>query len=177
MKERKNIKAVSAVFVIFTIAAFVFFIGGCGEKKDSSQTEISQQQSADVNTSSATTDAAGLTDWQIKHGIGPIKEELKLGPIDKKLAFKGKNIFDSKCAACHKLDERYVGPAQRDLIERRSPEYIMNMILNPAEMLEKNPEAKKMLAEYMTPMTNQNLTIDEARSVLEYFRLVDLAKK
>ena len=44
------------------------------------------------------------------------------------------------------------------------------MILNPEEMVAKNPEAKKLLAEYLAPMANQNLTEKEARLILEYFR-------
>jgi hypothetical protein len=66
-----------------------------------------------------------------------------------------------------------VGPAQRDLLDKRSPEYVMNMILNPAEMVRKHPEAKKMLQEFMTPMPNQNLSREEARSILEYFRYMN----
>ncbi|MCX8011211.1 MAG: mS29 family ribosomal protein, partial [Ignavibacteria bacterium] len=68
-------------------------------------------------------------------------------------------------------------PAQRDVLDRRTPEYVMNMMLNPDEMLKRHPEAKKMFAEYLTPMTNQNLTMDEARAILEYFRVVKNQKK
>jgi mono/diheme cytochrome c family protein len=101
---------------------------------------------------------------------------MQLAAIDKELAEQGEELFKINCSACHKLDERYVGPAQRDLVERRSPEYIMNMILNPAEMLEKHPEAKKMLAKFMTPMPNQNVNREEARAILEYFRYMDANK-
>ena len=111
------------------------------------------------------------------NGIGPIKEKLKLGPLDKVMAEKGKELFKTKCESCHKLDKRLVGPAQRDVVERRSPEYIMNMILNPDEMLNKHPEAKKMLAIYMTRMTFQNVSREQARDILEYFRSVDTQKK
>ena len=51
-----------------------------------------------------------------------------------------------------------------------TPEFVMNMILNPQEMVERHPVAKQMLAERMTFMANQNLTLDEARAVLEYLR-------
>ena len=44
------------------------------------------------------------------------------------------------------------------------------MILNPQEMVERHPVAKQLLAERMTFMANQNLTIEEARAVLEYLR-------
>ncbi|MDH3321965.1 MAG: cytochrome c, partial [Flavobacteriaceae bacterium] len=54
--------------------------------------------------------------------------------------------------------------------ERRSPEWIMNMILNPEVMVVENETAKQLLIEYSAPMANQSLTEDEARAILEYFR-------
>ncbi|MDT8436813.1 MAG: cytochrome c [Gemmatimonadota bacterium] len=101
--------------------------------------------------------------------IGPVTE-IELGPIQAELAERGEAVFTSKCSACHKLDERYVGPALRDVAERRPPVYVMNMILNPEQMVREHPEVKALLAQYYTPMPNQNLTDDEARAVLEYLR-------
>jgi hypothetical protein len=47
----------------------------------------------------------------------------------------------------------------------------MNMILNPEQMVKEDPIAKKLLVEYnMAPMANQNLTEEQARKILEYFR-------
>jgi hypothetical protein len=43
------------------------------------------------------------------------------------------------------------------------------MILNPENMLQQDPTAKALLAEYIAPMANQHLTRDEAESVLAYF--------
>ena len=109
-------------------------------------------------------------------GVGPVKE-VKLGPVDPALVEKGKRVFEQKCAACHKFEERYVGPALGGITRRRSPEWIMNMILNPQGMLEKDPTAKDLLAEYYTPMTFQNVTEADARAVLDLARSVDLEKK
>ncbi len=105
-------------------------------------------------------------------GVGPITE-VTLGPLDEALAKKGKIIFKQKCNACHKIEERYVGPAIKGVTTRRKPEWIMNMIVNPTGMLEKDPIAKELLATYLTPMTFQNVTTDQARAILEYFRQVD----
>ena len=56
-------------------------------------------------------------------------------------------------------------------MQRRSPEWIMNMILNPEVMVKEDPIAKQLLIEYNgSPMANQNLTQEQARSILEYFR-------
>ena len=125
---------------------------------------------ADNGASGTTEESGGLTQAQIEKGIGPIESVELSETIDESLVAQGEPIFTTKCTACHKMDERYVGPPLGDVLEHRTPEYIMNMMLNPAEMLEKHPAAKEMLAQYMTPMPNQNLTEDDARAILEYLR-------
>lgn len=149
--------------LFFLTAVFILSFSACGEKKSESPNDDSAKKEK-------TAKIFGLTVFELDNGIGPIKEKLNLGPIDPKIVEAGKKLFDAKCSQCHKLDERYTGPAQRDLIKRRSPEYIMNMILNPVEMVAKHPEAKKMFAQYPTQMTFQNVTQDDARMMLEYFR-------
>lgn len=143
-------------FLLFFILIALFACGSNDEQK-------AEQKPANPN---------GLTDFEMENGIGPIKEKLQLAEIDPAMVGQGEEIFKIKCAACHKLDERFVGPAQRYTADRRTPEYIMNMILNPDEMTKKHPTGQKMLAEYLAPMTNMNLTHDEARQVLEYLRAV-----
>ena len=113
---------------------------------------------------------SGLTADELEFGIGPIRS-LELGDLDPTLAAVGDELFAVKCSACHKLDERYIGPALRDVTEHRNPEYIMNMILNPEEMVKNHPVAKQLFAEFnFTPMANQQLSEEDARAVLEYLR-------
>ncbi len=88
------------------------------------------------------------------------------------LAEKGEELFVLKCSMCHKIESRYIGPQLDDVLTKRTPEYVMNMILNPVEMTQKHPEARKLLAEYSSPMANQSLTEEETRSILEYLRTV-----
>ncbi len=111
-----------------------------------------------------------LTPFQLEHGIGPITEVLTLGPVDEELAEAGEKLFETKCSACHKMVDRYVGPPLGEVTTRRTPEFIMNQILNPDGMYSRHPVAKQLLGEYMTQMPNQGLTQDEARKVLEYLR-------
>lgn len=131
----------------------------------------SQDPSKFVNTRK-TENTSGLSEFELANGLGPIKNKIELTTINPVLVKKGQEIFDTKCASCHKLDEKYVGPAQRDVFKRRSPEYILNFMLNPEENYKKHPEAKKLLGEYLTQMPNQNLTVDEAKALLDYFRKV-----
>ena len=102
-------------------------------------------------------------------GVGPIKS-ITLGEIDNALAEKGKGIFKTKCTACHKINKRFVGPALKGVTKKQTPEWIMNMILNPEVMVVENAKARELLMEFSAPMANQNLTEEEARAVLEYFR-------
>lgn len=114
--------------------------------------------------------ASGLSAFEEEHGIGPVKQAVVLGELDQALVAKGKAEFEAKCTACHKMGERYVGPALADVLERRSPTFVMNMILNPMEMVERHPVGKQLLAEYMTFMANQGVTVEEARAIVEYLR-------
>jgi cytochrome c len=114
--------------------------------------------------------AGDLTPFQLEHGIGPITEPITLGPVDAAMAAAGQQQFVEKCSACHKMDEKYVGPALGDVTERRTPAFIINMIMNPQEMVERHPVAKQLLAEHMSYMPYQNVTLDQARQIVEYLR-------
>ncbi len=109
-------------------------------------------------------------------GIGPVKEEIKLAPVDNSLYTKGEQVFNVKCVACHKFNSRLVGPPLKDVTKRRRPEWIMNQILNPLEMTQQDKVAKELFAQYLIQMTFQDVTQDDARSLLEYFRAVDEGK-
>lgn len=106
-------------------------------------------------------------------GIGPIKT-LDLKPIDNALADSGEKLFKTKCSACHKIPDRYIGPALLGVTHRRKPEWIMNMILNPVEMTQKDPVAMDLFGSYnMVQMTFQSVSESDARSILEFFRRND----
>ncbi len=111
-----------------------------------------------------------MKNWQSNKGIGPIKS-ITLGEIDQEMAAEGEKIYQELCTACHKPDKKFIGPAPKGLLDRRTPEWSMNMILNPEEMTQKDPIAKQLLIEANgAPMANQNLTEEQARKVLEYIR-------
>lgn len=134
-------------------------LAACAGEADRESADTQSQDQADM-----------LSQTELEHGIGPI-QELELSPIiDTVLVSQGQAVFTTKCAACHKLEERYVGPPLGQVLDRRSPEFVMNMMLNPDEMAKKHPEGKDMLAEYFTLMPSQNLTESDARSILEYLR-------
>ena len=146
-------------FIILII--IVLMILGCGGEKKSEAVVV--QKAPNPN---------GLKDFEMENGIGPVKEKLTLAPINPVKVKMGEEIFNLKCAPCHKVDERFIGPSQRYTADRRTPEYIINMILNPDEMTKKHPTGQTMLAEYLSPMTNMNLKIEDAYLVLDYLRAI-----
>jgi mono/diheme cytochrome c family protein len=105
-------------------------------------------------------------------GVGPVTS-VKLGPLDQKMAEQGKALFNSNCSTCHSLNERKIGPALGNITSIRTPEYVMNMILNTTEMQQKDPQAKELVSEYHMRMPPQSLDRQQARSILEYLRSVN----
>lgn len=104
-------------------------------------------------------------------GIGPIESMVFDADIDQTLADEGAGIFKQKCTACHMPDRKLIGPAMNGIYDRRNPAWVMNMILNPIEMLQKDETAVALLKEYNNVMMlNQNLSQEEARALAEYFR-------
>jgi mono/diheme cytochrome c family protein len=100
-------------------------------------------------------------------------KSVTLGAVDKNLADKGKELFEVKCITCHRFDSKLIGPPLKGVTKRRKPEWIMNMMLNPDQMIKENPTAKQLFTQYMTQMTFQNVTQEDARAILEYFRSLD----
>jgi mono/diheme cytochrome c family protein len=86
---------------------------------------------------------------------------------------EGKGLFTSKCAMCHDLDAKKVGPTLRTVTKVRKPEYIMNVLLNSAKMQKEDATMKDLVAKYnKVPMPETGLNQVQARSVLEYLRSV-----
>ena len=116
----------------------------------------------------------GLTAFEEEHGIGPFTEEVTLDePVDEELAAIGQDVFETSCEACHMLDESFVGPAVGDVLDRRSPTFVMNMIMNPSEMADRHPVVQEMLRDYPVVMPYQNITEEQARAIVEYLRTVN----
>lgn len=92
-------------------------------------------------------------------------------PLNSEWVSGGKGIYEMKCQSCHRLTgEKLVGPGWKDVTKRRKPVWIMNMITNVDMMLEKDPDAQKLLEQCMVRMPNQNLVKEDARKVLEFMR-------
>jgi len=107
-------------------------------------------------------------------GIGAVKNVTLKTPLEQDRVDRGLAIYEMKCSSCHKLDDkRVVGPGWKDITKNRRPEWIMNMITNIDIMLEKDPEAQKLLELCLMRMPNQNMSVGDARDILEFMRQND----
>jgi hypothetical protein len=153
---KKSTFTLSLLFSLFVFAS-------CGDEGGKSSNETTS------------TESAGNTSDQEVHGDEVKPGDVKLTtPLNQEWVTNGKGIYDVKCQGCHKLtDERVVGPGWKGVTKRREPHWIMNMVTNVDMMLEKDPEAQKLLEQCLVRMPNQNLDKDQARQVLEFMRSND----
>lgn len=154
------------------LTIFLMSCGGGEEKKDVKKKVQLKKQTTEqkVTLKSEKIPASKKIDLTNK-GVGPITSITLDLEIDQAMAKKGAEIYKKMCTACHRPNKKFIGPAPLGIMERRTPEWIMNMILDPEGMVKNDPLAKELLIEFnSSPMANQSLTEEETRVVLEYFR-------
>ncbi len=154
------------------VAFGIYACGGGNQSAGGGATEQTQETKQEAKAgSSGEIVIEDTLSWIGPEGV-PVKS-VELGPLNQELAKKGAELFKLKCTACHKIDQRYVGPALKGVTKRRNPAWIMNQILVPDYMIEHDPITKKLLEEYLAKMTFQNVTEEDARALLEYLRWID----
>lgn len=157
------------------VSLFILLATGCGQEKKEKKAFKYESKQSQQKKETATTPAVSATDAipidMTNKGIGPVKSMSLTSEIDQNLATEGAAVFKNMCTACHKVDKKFIGPSLAGVLERRAPEWVMNMMLNPEEMTKKDPIARQLLmAANGAPMANQNLTEEQARAILEYLR-------
>lgn len=164
-----TLKLITVLFITLLISC-----GGKEEKKKESfsykKKETTEQTTTKKEEKVKPSKRVDLTN----KGVGPIKSIELAAVVDQEMANHGADVFKKMCTACHRTDKKFIGPAPSGILKRRSPEWIMNMILAPEKMVKEDPLAKELLIEFNgSPMANQNLSEKDARAVLEYFRTLE----
>lgn len=107
------------------------------------------------------------------YGIGSFKK-LELNPINDSIMRIGMETFKLKCASCHTMEYKNLGPDLSDLLARRQPEWVMNYLLNHQEMLKKDSITIKTNLKFEKNCTIKLNNEDEALALLEYFRIYQI---
>jgi hypothetical protein len=149
---------VSSLVLGIALTGSTFFTS-CGDGGTSSGENAAENQSSESGGNEV-------------HGTEVKPGEVTLtNPLNAEWVSHGKEIYDVKCQGCHKLsEERVVGPGWKGVTKKREPHWIMNMITNVDMMLEKDPEAQKLLEQCLVRMPNQNITKEDSRHILEFMR-------
>ncbi|WP_103866483.1 cytochrome c [Aquimarina sp. I32.4] len=165
---------------MITFNRLVFFITtmiliGCDGKEEKKESQITIGKKTKTETqvqkpTSKKVPASQRITLENK-GVGKIKS-IKLDPkINQEMVKRGALLFKNNCTACHKINRRFIGSSVKGIMNKRSPEWVMNMILDPQLMVKQDQTAKDLLAEFNgARMVNQGLTEDQVRDILEYFR-------
>lgn len=130
-----------------------------------------------TKATSVTGNASEEYDPNRGHGIyGPDNLVIK-ATLNEEMAARGEKIFNEKCATCHKLTaDTLKGPGWKGLTERRTSHWLMNYIVNPDSMLDKDPKLVEAVHLTQMRMPNMKLSDQEARDVLEFMRKNDGVK-
>jgi len=148
------------------VISFVALATACAPDKPKNQEEFPEQSTAKSAVEDVIADPT--------KGIGAVKNVTLNKPLEQDRVKRGLAIYEMKCSACHKLtDQRVVGPGWKDVTKRRKPEWIMNMVTNVDVMLDQDAEAQKLLELCLTRMPNQNVSVGDARDILEFMRQND----
>ena len=90
---------------------------------------------------------------------------------DAAVVAQGRDLFASKgCVGCHKVGGgKLVGPDLKGVTARREQEWLSKMILRPDVMTKQDETAKKLLAEHLVQMPNQNVDAQKELPLLLAF--------
>jgi mono/diheme cytochrome c family protein len=146
------------LLLISAIAA----LSGCGAK---SETPADTEQPAATAPAPDTTVAAATTS---AYDAGPRAGEQ---PVNGGMAAKGEKLFTTKgCVVCHGFGKVITCPDLNGVGMRRTAAWMEQQILHPEIMVKQDPIARELRTHYSLPMTNQGLTPDEARAVIEFLK-------
>ncbi|MCO5238485.1 MAG: cytochrome c [Chitinophagaceae bacterium] len=151
------------LLIICSVVFTIYACGNPGEDKTSGQSGARTEVTENGNPS-----------YDPKRGEGKFQNMELPDALDAAMAQSGKQIYEVKCASCHKLsDERLVGPGWKGVTSKHKPEWLMNFITNPDAMIDQDPELQAQLEICLVRMPNQNLTDDDARHLVEFMRQND----
>ncbi|MDO9554042.1 MULTISPECIES: c-type cytochrome [Rhodonellum] len=91
----------------------------------------------------------------------------------------GKTIFNANCKSCHKLDQKYTGPALRGVSDRRSIDWAKSFIKNSQALIATgDAQANALYKEYnnLAMPAHEFLSDDDVMNLLSYIEYGDKAE-
>jgi len=154
---------------ILLVALLAGTLASCGSKSSDLSTTTETPTETPPAPPAETTATSGPPPGAVsKYDDGP---RASATPVNAALATEGKTLFTNKgCVTCHGFGKRVIGPDLKGVATRRTAQWMEQQILHPEVMTKEDPIAHALLVEYKVPMTNQKLTPEEAKKVIEYLK-------
>ncbi|MBD8487860.1 c-type cytochrome [Echinicola sp. CAU 1574] len=83
----------------------------------------------------------------------------------------GESLFNANCKTCHKLDQKFTGPALRGVSDRRDIAWIQSFVKNSQKVIQSgDPTATALFAEFNNTVmpAHQFLSDDDVMNLLSY---------
>lgn len=93
-------------------------------------------------------------------------------PTDEAVISSGEKLFKANCTTCHAIHEKVVGPALKDVHQRRDVAWITAFVKNSQKVIKSgDPYAVKLYNEYnKTQMTSFDFEDNEILSIIAYVK-------
>lgn len=161
-------RRIAACLLILATGTFALF--GCGGGNDQTAGSPPLPSTTPTPTPAETTAVTPLP-TESKYDTGPRAGE---APVNAALAASGEKVFQTKgCPVCHGFGKKVTCPDLVGVSMRRTAKWMEEQILHPEIMVKEDRIAAELKTQYVLPMTNQGLTPEEARSVIEFLKRKD----
>jgi len=162
-------RRIAAWLLLLTTCAFAAF--GCGGGTGTDQTAGTTPPASTPAPAPAETTPAAALPATSRFDDGPRAGE---AAVNAALAAGGEKLFQTKgCVVCHGFGKKITCPDLVGVSMRRTARWMEEQILHPEVMVKEDRIAAELKTQYVLPMTNQGLTPDEARAVIEFLKRKD----
>jgi mono/diheme cytochrome c family protein/Na+-transporting methylmalonyl-CoA/oxaloacetate decarboxylase gamma subunit len=109
----------------------------------------------------------------LTYGIQTAQAQSSAVSTDAEAIKAGESLFNGNCKACHSIESRLVGPALKDVYDRRDLPWIYAFVKNPAKVIDSGDEyAVNLFKEYSNIMMTGFPTFsdEEIGSIMAYIK-------
>ena len=102
------------LLLVAVVTSLAITITSCGKAKETSDKTVEAVKDAADKTVEATKNATEALKDEANKAVDAVKDVV----VDQEKLDKGKALFTSKtCTACHKIDEKFLGPSIKDIVK------------------------------------------------------------